>query len=78
MRAAVHAFLLRVEVLPWANDAAESYGTLRATLEGKGTPLGSLDTLIAAHALAAQCILVSNDKAFQNLSELTVQDWSAA
>jgi tRNA(fMet)-specific endonuclease VapC len=64
-------------VLPWNAEAAERYGTLRATLESQGTPLGSLDTLIAAHALASRCTLVTNDKAFGRVAEIAVQDWTA-
>lgn len=72
---AVGAFLLRVEILPW-DSAAARYGALRATLEAAGPPLGDLDTLIAAHALAADAVLVSGDKAFGRAVGLAVVDWA--
>ena len=63
LKTAVHELLHLVEVMPWDSRAAAAYGGLRATLERQGTPLGNLDTLIAAHAIATGSILVTNDKA---------------
>jgi len=48
----VDEFLLRVTVLPWDSKAAQEYGLLRAALERSGQPIGNLDLMIAAHALA--------------------------
>ena len=53
-----------------ANDA------LRAMLEQRGTPLGNLDTLIAAHAVATGGTLVSNDRALSRTPGLRVEDGS--
>lgn len=72
---AVASFLKHVEVLPWDSAAAAAYGPLRARLEAARTPLGNLDTLIAAHALAAGCVLVTNDRAFGRATDLTAEDW---
>ncbi|MBZ0255552.1 type II toxin-antitoxin system VapC family toxin, partial [bacterium] len=44
----VRDFLLRPEILPWDDKAAEQYGTVRARLEKAGAPIGNLDTMIAA------------------------------
>ena len=74
----VEDFLLRVDILPWNSAAAESYGRLRATLEAVGRPLAALDTLIAAHALAEDAILVTHDGAFARVPGLNVEDWQAA
>src|SRR3954467_7052937 len=41
LQQAVHEFLLRVEILPWDNAAAETYAKLRAYCERKECPLGS-------------------------------------
>jgi tRNA(fMet)-specific endonuclease VapC len=71
----VEAFLARVDILPWDSVAAARYGELRAGLETQGTPLADLDTLIAAHALAAEAVLVTADKAFGRVPDLTVEDW---
>lgn len=76
LRAAVHEFLRRVEVLPWDEEVAQTYGTLRAQLQIKGTPLSALDTQIAAHALHAKAVLVTSDKAFLQITQLEIEDWS--
>ncbi|PHV09551.1 VapC toxin family PIN domain ribonuclease [Chitinimonas sp. BJB300] len=76
LHAAIHEFLLRVDTLPWDSAAAESYGELRASLERAGKPLGNLDMLIAAHAMAASVTLITNDKAFLQVKGLQVEDWS--
>ena len=59
------------------DNAASEYGTLRATLESRGTPIGPLDTLIAGHALALQATLVTNNvREFSRVPGLTVEDWT--
>lgn len=75
---AVSAFLRHVQAMPWDSEAAVSYGALRAALEAAGTPLGGMDTLIAAHALAVGSTLVTNDQAFRHVAGLTVEDWTLA
>lgn len=77
LKLAVEEFLLRVESLPWDSEAAQQYGQVRATLESTGESLGSLDTMIAAHALSVQAVLVTNDRAFRRVKNLKLQDWSA-
>ena len=47
-------------------------------MEAAGTPLGNLDTLIAAHALAADAVMVTNDHAFSRVPGLVVENWVAA
>lgn len=75
LQAAVQEFLRRVEVMPWDDAVAQSYGMLRAALDKKGTPLAVLDLKIAAHALHLKATLVSNDKAFAHVGLLVVEDW---
>ena len=65
MKTAVEEFLLRVEVLPWDSEAAKHYGWVRAALERAEELMGNLDLMIAAHALAAQAVLVTSDHAFR-------------
>jgi tRNA(fMet)-specific endonuclease VapC len=72
----VEEFLLRVEVLPWDSAAARHYARLRAALEEHGEPMGNLDLMIAAQALAAEVILVTNDRVFRRVKSLRVEDWS--
>jgi tRNA(fMet)-specific endonuclease VapC len=76
LRAAVTEFLRRVDTLPWNLSVAERYGIVRATTEKAGRPLGSLDSLIAAHALDAGSVLVTNDQAFRQLAGLQIEDWT--
>lgn len=79
LREAVNEFLLRLEILPWDSEAAEMYATLRADCERNGTPLGSMDMLIAAHSVAVDAVLVTNDRAFYNVKNfLTLADWTRA
>lgn len=72
----VHEFLIRVDVLPWDSTAAACYGTLRAELQKKGKMLGNLDLLIAAHALSLGIILITSDRAFNQVDGLKIEDWS--
>jgi len=76
LETAVGEFLLRLDVLAWDSAAARAYAEVRSRLEGAGTPLGALDTLIAAHALAAGAVLVTGDKAFRKVKSLKVVDWA--
>ena len=76
LRTVVDEFLLRMTVLPWDSDAARQYGEFRASLEQQGKPMGQLDLMIGAHALAAGLILVTNDRAFGRIAKLKIQDWT--
>lgn len=76
LKTAVDEFLLRVDSLPWDSNAARQYADLRAALEFAGTPMGNLDMMIAAHALAAEAVLVSNDRSFRRLKHLKIEDWT--
>jgi tRNA(fMet)-specific endonuclease VapC len=69
-------FFLRIAVLPWDSEAAQGYGRLRETLEREGQPMGNLDVMIAAHALALEAVLVTNDHAFARIKKLKVVDWT--
>jgi len=69
------ASLLRV--LPLPADAGRSYGILRAELEANGCVIGNNDLWIAAHARAANFILVTNnEREFQRVSGLEIQNWA--
>jgi tRNA(fMet)-specific endonuclease VapC len=78
LRAAVDEFLAAIDVLPWTDETARRYATLRAELERRGRPLGALDMMIAAHAAQHDMLLVTNDRAFGAVPGLRVEDWTAA
>ena len=74
---AVKEFLIRVEIMPWDSDAAEAYARLRPSCESEGTPLGTMDMLIAAHSVAVGAVLVTKDQAFYKAkSHLSLEDWT--
>ena len=74
---ALAQFLAPLELLPYDDVAAAKYGPIRAHLESQGTPIGPLDTLIAAHALAIGCVLVTNnEREFSRIPDLQVENWA--
>jgi len=74
---ALAEFLAPIEVLPYDDLAAREYGPLRAELERQGTPIGSLDTLIAAHARSLGLTLVTNNTGeFGRTPGLHVRNWA--
>jgi len=73
---ALAQFAAPLEILPYEDEAAQYYGDLRAFLEKKGAPIGSLDMLIAAHALSIDCTLVTNnEKEFTRIPNLKIDNW---
>ena len=73
---ALTQFVAPLEILPFGGEAAQYYGDLRAHLEMQGTPIGSLDMLIAAHALSIATTLVTNNKKeFQRVPNLNIENW---
>jgi len=74
---ALTQFIAPLEILPYGDEAAQYYGNLRAHLEKPGTPIGSLDTIIAAHALSLSCTLVTNnEKEFNRIPKLKIDNWA--
>ncbi len=75
-RIALMQFIAPLEILPYGDEASQYYGELRAYLEKQGTPVGSLDMLIAAHALSISCTLVTNnEKEFIRIPDLKIENW---
>lgn len=71
-------FLSIVDILPFESSAAEEYGKICADLRRKGTPIGTMDMLIAAHGKAEQLIVVThNTREFERVKELMLEDWYA-
>ncbi len=76
-RLALAKMILPLEIVPFDHFAAAAYGPLRARLERSGMPVGPLDTLIAAHALALGVTLVTNnEREFLRADGLTIENWS--
>ncbi len=74
---ALEQFVTPLEVVPFDGHAAQVYGTIRAVLEKAGTPIGSMDMLIAAHALSLDLPLVTNNtREFERISGLTLLNWA--
>ena len=70
------SLLLRMPVLEWTSNAADQYGALAAQLQAKELAIGVLDTMIAAHALAAGLTVVThNMRDFKRVPGLVVVDW---
>jgi len=74
--ATLERFFLSVVVLPWDSQAAKAYGELRTNLHRQGHSLGSIDMLIAAHALSLGATLISSDSAFKRIPGLKVENWT--
>lgn len=73
---ALHQFTIPFDILPFDYNATVEYGLIRADLEALGTPIGPLDTLIAAHARSLNYILVTNnEKEFGRVNSLQVENW---
>lgn len=73
---AVEALLGEIEVLPFDAPADADYGVLRVALEEAGTPIGSNDLLIAAHARAVDAVVVTANLAeFKRVRGLKVENW---
>jgi tRNA(fMet)-specific endonuclease VapC len=69
-------FLRPLTVVDFTSDDARAYATVRARLEQSGTPIGPLDTLIAAQAVARKLTLVSNnEREFKRIAGLRLQNW---
>jgi tRNA(fMet)-specific endonuclease VapC len=72
----IEAFAGDVAVVPFDDEAAARFGKVAAALMAKGTPIGVLDTVIAAHALQLGLTLVThNTKHFKRVRGLKIADW---
>lgn len=75
-RLALAQFLAPLEILSYDDQAAQNYGDIRASLEKQGKPIGSLDMLIAAHAISiAGTLVTNNEKEFARIPDLKIENW---
>jgi tRNA(fMet)-specific endonuclease VapC len=71
-------FLQPMTVVEFTSEDANAYARVRAKLERAGTPIGPLDTLIAAQAVARRLTLVSNnEREFGRVAGLRVENWTS-
>jgi tRNA(fMet)-specific endonuclease VapC len=72
----VRSFLSVVQALPFESRDAVASSTIQSSLEKAGSPIGSLDVLIAGVALARGLVLVtSNLKEFKKVKQLSIENW---
>ncbi len=75
--AAVEAWLAGFDVRPWPAEATHHYANIRAALERAGQQIGGMDLLIAAHAMAEDSVLVTNNAGeFLRVPGLAVEEWN--
>lgn len=71
----VEEILLRLTVLPFESPSDERYAEVRSTLERRGEQLSANNLFIAAHALAINSVLVTDDRAFDRVVGLSLENW---
>ena len=77
LRRAIQAFAKDVSVVPFDQAAADKFALVAAALARRGKPIGSFDTLIAAHALSLGLTVVTNHtKHFGRVPKLNVENWA--
>ncbi|AJD42458.1 tRNA(fMet)-specific endonuclease VapC [Rhizobium sp. SEMIA 4085] len=73
---AVERFVVRLEVLPFADKAAAHYGQVRTELERAGTPCGPHDMQIGGHARSEGLIVVTNNmREFARMPGVRAENW---
>lgn len=76
-RSVLIQFLIPLEIVEFDQAAATVYGLIRSDLESRGLVIGSMDMLIAAHALSLGVTLVSNNiREFSRISNLSIENWA--
>jgi len=74
----IENFLRPLGIVEFTSIDAASYAQVRAKLERAGTPIGPLDTLIAAQAVARKLVLVSNnEREFSRVAGLRIENWTS-
>ena len=74
---ALAQFIAPIEISAYDDVAAQHYGVIRAHLERQATPIGSLDMLIAAHALSQNSVLITNNESeFKRIPNLKIENWA--
>lgn len=75
--AAVEAWLAGFDVRPWPLEATHHYAQIRAALERAGKPIGGMDLMIAAHTMAEDSVIITNNaREFHRVPGLAVEEWA--
>jgi len=73
----IEKFLFPFEVVPFGDQAAESYSRIRFELERRGKPVGPNDLIVAATVMADRATLVTHNlREFRRIKDLPVEDWT--
>ncbi len=73
----IDQFLRRIQCLAWDETAATHFADIAAELHKAGTPIGSMDAMIAGHAMATGAVLVTNNaRHFSRVAGLNLENWS--
>ena len=76
LHALIDAFTGNVAVVPFDESCAAEFGLIARELAERGSPIGEFDALIAAHAMALEVTLVTNNvKHFNRIKGLKVENW---
>ncbi len=76
-RIALAFFLANIEIMDFDSYAADEYGKICANLKKQGKMIGPMDTLIAGHAKALGCTLVTNNvREFKRVDYLELVNWA--
>ena len=74
--ATIEGWLAGFDIRPWPVEATRCYANVRATLERQGRPIGNMDLMIAAHALAEDSVVITNNsREFRRVPRLAVEEW---
>ncbi len=74
---AVESWIAGFDVQPWPLAATQHYAQARAALERAGQPIGGMDLMIAAHAMAEDSVVVTNNaREFLRVPGLAVEEWA--
>lgn len=77
LASAVEAWLVGFDVRPWPLEATHHYAAIRAGLERSGKPIGGMDLMIAAHAMAEDSVIIThNAREFHRVPGLAVEEWA--
>jgi tRNA(fMet)-specific endonuclease VapC len=73
----VDDFLRRLDILLWDSAAAAEYAEIRSDLDRRGSPIGNMDLMIAAHARSlGATVVTNNERHFRRVSGLRVENWA--